>query len=303
VVFADEVEVERDLDVILEARSIDAKGTGVTGGDPVLRISKVVRYVKLLKRFFGKDHHVHLYTNGRHVTGDILLQLKDAGVDELRFHPERRDWSKIALAKQAGFAVGAEMPAIPGSGGPLRELVEYLTGVKADFLNLNQLEFCPQNAHQMKQRGYILDKGGMASVEGSEETAMSIVNWASENGMEMPIHYCPSSVKDAVQTRKRLIRRGRNVARPYETMDRDGLLSKLTVEIGSRNDYSRVAAKELARRMGVYPWAVGVHSSGRCFEAPTSMLGRVKKVFPQAMLSHVKEYPTALRERFRVLSF
>lgn len=303
VVFADEVEVERDLDIILEARSIDAEGTGITGGDPILRAVKVVRYVKLLKGFFGKDHHIHLYTNGRHVTKDVLLRLRDAGVDELRFHPERRDWGKIAMAKQMGFTTGAEMPAIPGGNYLLRELVEYLTGIGADFLNLNQLEFCPQNAHQMKQRGYVLDKGGIVSVKGSREAAMSIVHWASENGMEIPIHYCPSSVKDAVQTRMRLIRRGRNVARPYETMDEDGLLSKLTVEMGLGNDHRKVAARELACRMSVPLWSVGAHYSGRYLEAPTSMLGRVKKAAPQARLCHVKEYPTALRERFRVLSF
>ena len=113
VVFADEVEVERDLDVILEARSIDAEGTGITGGDPILRAAKVVRYVKLLKGFFGKDHHIHLYTNGRHVTKDVLLRLRDAGVDELRFHPERRDWGKIAMAKQMGFTAGAERDTLP----------------------------------------------------------------------------------------------------------------------------------------------------------------------------------------------
>lgn len=301
VVFADEVGVEGDLDVILEARSIDAEGTGITGGDPILRIAKVVRYVRLLKRFFGKDHHVHLYTNGSHVTNDVLVRLKEAGVDEMRFHPARRDWGKIAMAKQAGFVVGAEMPAIPGGGELLKELVDYLTGIGADFLNLNQLEFCPQNALQMKQRGYVLDKAGMASVEGSMETAKEVLLWASENGREIPIHYCPSSVKDAVQTKMRLKRRGRNVAKPYETMDDDGLLSKLAVEMSGGN--SRAMARELARNMGTQPWAVGVHPSGNYLEAPTSMLGRIRKVAPEASIRQVKEYPTALRERFRVVSF
>lgn len=302
-VFADEVEVEKDLDVILEARSIDAEGTGVTGGDPILRMARVVKYVRMLKVFFGDSHHVHLYTNGRHVTREVLLRLKEAGVDEMRFHPERKDWPKIAMAKEAGFAAGAEMPAIPGGEKPLRELVEYLSGIKADFLNLNQLEFCQQNAHQMKQRGFSLEKGGMVSVEGSEEAAKSVIRWASESGMELPIHYCSSSVKDAVQTRRRLLRRGKNVAKPYEAIDAEGVLSKLTVDLGLGCAHSRVAAKALAQGMGAPPWAVGVHQAGGYLETHLRMRDAVMKAAPQSGLSIVKEYPTALRERFRVFSY
>lgn len=300
-VFADEVEVEGDLDVVLEARSIDAEGTGMTGGDPILRMARAVRYAKLLKGFFGRDHHIHLYTNGSRVTREVLMRLREAGVDELRFHPAREDWVKIAMAKQAGFEAGAEMPAIPGGARLLMEMVDYLVSVGADFLNLNQLEFCPQNAHQLKQRGHLLEKSGMASVEGSAETAKEVLLWASENGRDLPIHYCPSSVKDAVQTRMRLKRRGRNVAKPYEEVDGDGLLSKLAVVMG--DDNSKAAARGLASKMGVQPWAVGVHPSGTSLEAPTSLLRSVREAAPRAAICHVKEYPTALRERFRVVSF
>ncbi len=301
-VFADEVEVERDLDVLLEARSIDAEGTGVTGGDPMLRLPRVIRYVRMLKGFFGKDHHVHLYTNGRHVTREALLQLKEAGIDELRFHPERKDWGKIALAKEAGFVAGAEMPAIPGQGRALRELVGYLKGIGADFLNLNQLEFCPQNAHQLKQRGFILEGGSLAAVEGSEEEARLVLRWASESGIDLPIHYCPSSVKDAVQTKMRLLRRGKNVARPYESLDAEGVLSKLAADLGKGEGHSKAVAKRLAMGMGVPSWAVGVHPSGKCLEAPPFMVEEVLRAAPGASISVVKEYPTALRERFRVYS-
>ncbi len=301
-VFADEVEVEKDLDVILEARAIDAEGTGVTGGDPILRTPRVVRYVRMLKGFFGEGHHVHLYTNGRHVTREVLLRLKEAGVDEMRFHPERKDWHKIAMAKEAGFVAGAEMPAIPGGEKPLMELVGYLSGIGADFLNLNQLEFCPQNALQMKQRGFSLEKGGMVSVEGSEEAARSVVRWASESGVELPIHYCTSSVKDAVQTRMRLMRRGKNVARPYETIDGEGVLSKLAIDLGVGSSHSKAAAKALAQKMCVPSWAVGVDRTGSCIEAPAFLADAVAKAVPQASVSMVKEYPTALRERFRLYS-
>jgi len=37
----------------------------------------------------------------------------------------------------------------------------------------------------------------MAAAEGSEETAKEVVGWAEAEGIEFPVHYCPSSVKDA----------------------------------------------------------------------------------------------------------
>jgi pyruvate formate-lyase activating enzyme-like uncharacterized protein len=142
----------------------------------------------------------------------------------------------------------------------------------------------------------------MASVEGSGETAMSVIWWASQMGMEMPIHYCPSSVKDAIQTRMRLIRRGKNVARPYDMMDEEGVLSKLTVDTGRGGNHSKVDAKLLAQRIGVPNWAVGVHPSGEYLEASLCMGDEVIKAAPQAKLCVVKEYPTTQRERFRVFS-
>ncbi|MCJ7517453.1 MAG: radical SAM protein, partial [Methanomassiliicoccales archaeon] len=49
VIYADEKRVRNDEDVIGEARSIDAEGTGITGGDPVLVLDRTIRYVTLLK--------------------------------------------------------------------------------------------------------------------------------------------------------------------------------------------------------------------------------------------------------------
>ena len=49
VTFADEVRVMKEEDVIDEARSIGAKGTGITGGDPLKATELVIRYIRLLK--------------------------------------------------------------------------------------------------------------------------------------------------------------------------------------------------------------------------------------------------------------
>src|SRR5574341_2335547 len=62
VIFANERRVEKNEDILEEAVSMEALGTGITGGEPLLRLDRVVRYIKLLKNRFGVSHHIHLYT-------------------------------------------------------------------------------------------------------------------------------------------------------------------------------------------------------------------------------------------------
>ena len=49
--------------VIEEARAMDATGTGITGGDPMMVRERVEDACKTLKTELGTDHHIHLYTS------------------------------------------------------------------------------------------------------------------------------------------------------------------------------------------------------------------------------------------------
>jgi pyruvate formate-lyase activating enzyme-like uncharacterized protein len=296
VIYADEVLIEDELDIILEGKAIDAEGTGITGGDPILKLNRTIKYTKLLKDFFGKDHHIHLYTNGRYANEEVLMKLKEAGLDELRFHPQKEDWKKIELAIKLGLYTGAEVPAIPRNEEWIRELVLYLVHVKAGFLNLNQLEFCPQNAYQLKQRGFILKKDNMAAVHGSEEVAYSVMRWADREGIDLPIHYCSSVMKDTVQTKNRLIRRGKNIARPYEEILSDGLLGKLIIRPTCGDP--RKLKSFIVRELSTAPHMVSISSDGSSLEVPRAFLSRAGRLLPDSKVVYAQEYPTATRERF-----
>jgi len=50
VMFADEMRARSENDVLLEARLIDALGTGITGGDPLCVPVRTLRFIRLLKR-------------------------------------------------------------------------------------------------------------------------------------------------------------------------------------------------------------------------------------------------------------
>ncbi|HEC87847.1 MAG TPA: 4Fe-4S cluster-binding domain-containing protein, partial [Thermoplasmata archaeon] len=63
VIYANEMIVKNYEDVINEAELIEAEGTGITGGDPLIVVERVENIIKILKDHFGEDHHIHLYTS------------------------------------------------------------------------------------------------------------------------------------------------------------------------------------------------------------------------------------------------
>ena len=94
-VFANERLVISDSDVLEEAHSMNAKGTGITGGEPLLEQEKVNHYITLLKTEFGQEHHIHLYTSTA-PTAEMLEKLAAAGLNEIRFHPPEEMWNKLS---------------------------------------------------------------------------------------------------------------------------------------------------------------------------------------------------------------
>jgi len=222
VIYANERPVRGDEDVIEEAKLMDALGTGITGGEPLLKVERVVHYAKLLKREFGEDHHIHLYTSLA-PPKRVLEELRDAGVEELRFHPpielwdviERTDYPEaMKYAKEIGFEVGFEIPAIKRVP-KLLEILEHVGG----FLNLNELEFSDTNAGELRKRGFVLKSDEGNAAKGSEEIAREIMREA-----RVPVRFCPSSFKDSVQLRMRLKRVAKNVAREFDEITEDGTL-------------------------------------------------------------------------------
>ena len=205
VVYTNEARVYSDEEVLAEAESIDATGTGITGGDPLLAIDRTLHYIRLLKERFGKDHHIHLYT----ATIDIekVKMLEEAGLDEIRFHPMIPMWTHMEdtclkdIVASTGMDVGIEVPAIPGKEEELGSLVRYADSIGVGFINLNELEFSESNWGMMDQNGYEVKDDISSAVLGSLETAMAVM----KANKKVNIHFCSSAFKDGVQLRRRLV--------------------------------------------------------------------------------------------------
>lgn len=224
VIYANDVKIAGFEDIIKEANLMEAKGAGVTGGDPLVKFDRTIKYIKGLKKEFGSKFHIHLYTTGNIVENkNKFIELEEAGLDEIRFHPSPSDWHKIEWALETDMDVGAEVPVLPNQFAELLKFARYLDGLEGiKFLNLNELEMCDANSEQLKERNYSLKD--MAAVKGSHESAFRILK--KTNDLKLNIHYCSAFVKGGVQLKNRMKRRAKNVREPYEEISEDGLFIK-----------------------------------------------------------------------------
>jgi len=223
-VFADEMPVSDDDDIIYETDAIRGEGAGISGGDPLCTIDRTLDYIRLLKSNYGNDFHIHLYTSKTTVSQENLEQLKNAGLDEIRFHPQKDDWSGIERALKSGMKVGIEVPAIPGKTEKLKQIALRAEELGLSFLNMNELEASETNFENLKSQGMRLTDMASASIEGSAEVAREVIEWAAENLKSFSVHFCSASFKDGVQMRNRLERRLEHTIREFEERDADDSL-------------------------------------------------------------------------------
>ncbi len=291
VVYADEKRVERDEDVLEEARAIRAKGAGITGGDPLDALERTCHYIRLLKREFGPGFHTHLYT----MTADPakVRALAEAGLDEIRFHVPPGLWARAAstpyaaasrLARELGVAVGLEVPLLPERKEDLLKLIEWAEAESLAFVNLNELEFSDANYARMKRQGYEVKHELSYGVRGSDAAALEIL----KRPWKVTVHYCTSGYKDAWQLRARIRRRAETVARPWDLVTEDGTLLKGVVEGG---DLDRLR-EEIVGKYHVPENLVGFGGDPRRLEVAPWVLEEIAPRLGRPSFL-VEEYPTA----------
>jgi pyruvate formate-lyase activating enzyme-like uncharacterized protein len=235
VIYANEKKVEKDEDILYEAKTIDALGSGITGGDPLEVPDRTLKYINLLKNEFGEDHHIHLYTS---YTPNLttLEKLQNAGLDEIRFHIPFNFWDKfpdskyetaIKEALKTEMAVGVELPALPDMKSELITLIKQLDALGVHFLNLNELEYSETNWEDLIARHYEIRHETSNAIKGSQWIAYDILN---ENDTKMALHYCSSRFKDGVQLKRRIKRRAKNTKKESDIVTEEGLFIKGIVE-------------------------------------------------------------------------
>ncbi|MCI0469558.1 MAG: radical SAM protein, partial [Nitrospirae bacterium] len=55
VIYINEWPTRSLMDLVTEIRMCSSKGAGITGGDPLARLDRTVRYIRHMKRILGKS--------------------------------------------------------------------------------------------------------------------------------------------------------------------------------------------------------------------------------------------------------
>lgn len=287
VIYANERPVKRVNEATEEAGAMDATGTGVTGGDPIVRLDRTCRWINALRSRFGGGHHIHLYT-ATPIARTVAERLVHSGLDELRVHVPVASWKRpdvylkcLRDASTLNLDVGVEIPVVPKMEKALDHLLDALEGTGISFVNLNELEFSDTTISDMHDYE---SAGDGYAVKGSRAIAERAV-LSRDRGYS--VHFCSVRYKDSGQLRRRLIRRARNTMKRFQEVTEDGTLLFAIVE-GEK----RVAFEEFARLKvpsAFYAWNEKRHRlelAAWIADRLASRLGRGLR------LCIVEEYPT-----------
>ena len=192
----------------LHRRSPDMRYIALTGGEPLLHREDCAEYFRTA-RMLWPEASLRLYTSGDLLDESMLEQLREAGLEEIRFSikpddtPERSEkvWRNMALARDRLPRVMVEMPVMPDAGEEMTALLARLDAMGIFGINLLELCFPYHHAEAFRQRGYALRwppyrtlynfwyAGGLP-VDGSELLALKLLESAARNGYRLNVHYC-----------------------------------------------------------------------------------------------------------------
>jgi pyruvate formate-lyase activating enzyme-like uncharacterized protein len=217
VIYANERPISDLKEIIEEAKKSQAQGAGITGGDPLTKLERTIKVIKLLKKEF-KNFHIHLYAPLDLVSENILKQLESSGLDEIRFHPDLDNdslWYKIKFKTK--MSKGIEIPVVPNKN--IKKLINEIKDY-VDFINLNELEYADAKHNKLAELGFETKDDYSYGIKGSEELALKIL----QEFPNLKIHYCTTKLKDSVQMMNRIKLRAKNVKHSYDILTNEGTL-------------------------------------------------------------------------------
>ena len=209
-------------DVIRELEEIKGQGQRVrhlalTGGEPLLHKEKAVEFYKFAQANFPETY-TRLYTCGDHVDAHILDDLKNAGLQEIRFSIRMHDFDKgqrsvfdrIALAKKYIPYVMVEMPVLPDTLEKMKEILTELDRLGLFSINLLELCYPLTNSDVYRQKGYMVKNrpfrilydywyAGGVPVSRSELVCLDALAFALDANLSLGVHYCSVENKQTGQ--------------------------------------------------------------------------------------------------------
>ncbi len=232
-------------------------GASISGGEPLLTPKRSLGFLYAIKRHFGHKMHTWLYTNGTLLTEELVQQLHDCGLDEIRFDIGATDYNLQPLRKAIGNieTVTVEIPAIPEELPRLKRLLPELRDRGVKHLNLHQLRLTPHNYRHLVKRGYRFLHGEKITVLDSELAALELLLETIENGTDLPVNYCSFVYKNRFQALAARQRNGLYQRKSYEELTENGYLRTLTLH-GSKPQLATLQQHFTDRWQNSSLWAV-----------------------------------------------
>ena len=208
------------------------RGVGFSGGEPLLKFKEILSYIKKIKERLGKGIYVWVYTNGDLADEKKLSALKEAGLNEMRFDIAARKYDLKGVARATAIIdkVTVEIPAIPEDYDIVKRCLPRMEALGVAHLNLHQLHASQYCYKQFAARGYtFLHQPEIAILE-SEMTALSLVKYALDHNIGLPINYCSLIYKHRLQKKGYRKRYQAFTQEGHEGATESGFIRRLSIQ-------------------------------------------------------------------------
>ena len=188
-------------------RRYSLRSVGVSGGEPTLRPDRLLRLVRTL-RALPERVRIDLYTNGDKLTDALLAQLKEAGLDALRFNAVAREFDLEPIGRALKFfpEAAVEVPVVPDRMPEMEALVLRLDAMGVPYMNIHELFACRENAGRVGEEGYA--SGGEAGsgllwepVAEGDEAALTLLLFALRRAKDLSVYYCSCRTQQDISSR------------------------------------------------------------------------------------------------------
>ncbi|QAR33418.1 radical SAM protein [Geovibrio thiophilus] len=208
------------------------KGASISGGEPLLTPKLTLAFIRAIKKALGGSIYLWMYTNGTLADDEILTQLRDAGLDEIRFDIGATSYKLDNLKRACGVipTVTVEIPAVPEEKELLRKLMPELADCGVKHLNLHQLRLTPYNFEKLIKRNYTYIHGERVTVLESELTALELIKYGKDNNISLPVNYCSFVYKNRFQAVGARRRNAAFIMKDYEALTGNGHIRTVSIK-------------------------------------------------------------------------
>lgn len=230
---AQKLEFEDPLKYVDFINHFGFKGCSFSGGEPLLVFDRTLHFLKTIRQHCSPDLYIWMYTNGILAEEAKFKALADSGINEVRFDIGATDYHLKGLRKASQIIpnLTVEIPAVPEELMRLKEVIPQLIDAGVTNLNLHQLRLTDYNVTKLSQHDYTYLHGEHPTVLESELTALEIIRFVDEQGLDIGVNYCNFQYKNRFQKAGYRSKVASRVVGTREIVTENGFVRKLYIPL------------------------------------------------------------------------